>query len=343
MVKVAVVILNWNGREFLEKYLPSVTINSQKDVKIVVADNNSTDDSIPFLKEHYPSIEIVRNSENGGFAKGYNDALEHVEAKYYVLLNSDVEVSPNWIEPIIELMDNDDSIAACQPKIIAYHNKNLFEYAGASGGFIDRYGYPFCRGRIFNNIEEDKGQYDDIAEVFWASGACMFIRAELFHSAGGFDIDFFAHMEEIDLCWRLKKQAYKIMVNPKSVVYHLGGGTLNKTNPRKTFYNFRNSLYALIKNAPSNKLVLYLMARLILDFVAGLKFLFTEKITDVLAIINAHFHVYKNLNSLLRKRKHIKSTTKTHKLSAVYHKSIVFDHFINGTKRYNLIDKSKLS
>ena len=249
-MKVAVVILNWNGKSFLEKFLPSVFACNSSYAEIIVADNASTDDSVSFLKSKYPQIKIIQNSSNGGFAKGYNDALKLVEAEYYVLLNSDVEVTPNWIDSVIQLMDTDKSIAACQPKIRAFDDKKSFEYAGAGGGFIDKYGYPFCRGRILDTLEEDKGQYNDVREVFWATGACLFVRSECYHKVNGFDEDFFAHMEEIDLCWRLKNLGYKIMYSPNSTVFHVGGGTLNKTSPKKTYLNFRNNLILLCKNHP---------------------------------------------------------------------------------------------
>ena len=246
--KVAVVILNWNGQSFLEKFLPNVIKYSQE-VQIIVADNQSSDNSVAFLKDKFPEVSIIINPSNDAFAKGYNLALKQVQAEYYVLLNSDVEVTENWIEPIVSLMQSNPKIAACQPKILDYNQPSKFEYAGASGGFIDKYGYPFCRGRIFNVLEEDKGQYDSSMEVFWATGACMFVRSDAFWKVGGFDDDYFAHMEEIDVCWRMKNIGYQIFIEPKSKVYHVGGGTLNKLSPRKTFLNFRNNLITLTKNA----------------------------------------------------------------------------------------------
>ncbi len=225
--KVAVVILNWNGKSFLEKFLP-IVIKYSSSAQIIVADNQSSDDSVSFLKQHFPEVRIIINPSNDGFSTGYNLALKQVEAEYYVLLNSDVEVTEKWIEPIMDLMDSNKQIAACQPKILDYNHKTTFEYAGAAGGFMDKYGYPFCRGRIFNSLEEDKGQYNNSTEVFWATGACMFVRAEAFWKVGGFDDDYFAHMEEIDVCWRMKNIGYQIYVEPKSLVYHVGGGTLNK-------------------------------------------------------------------------------------------------------------------
>jgi GT2 family glycosyltransferase len=253
-MKTAVVILNWNGRNFLETFLPSVLEYSARCADVIVADNASTDDSVAFLQEHYPQIRIIEHPKNGGFSKGYNDALKQIDAEYYILLNSDVEVTPNWITPVIEMMDADPSIAACQPKLRSFEDRSQFEYAGAAGGFIDAYGYPFCRGRIFDVLEEDRGQYDDACEVFWATGACLFVRADLYHALGGLDEDFFAHMEEIDFCWRLKNNGHKVMYCPDSTVYHVGGGALPKSSPRKTYLNFRNNLALLVKNLPSKRL-----------------------------------------------------------------------------------------
>lgn len=338
-MKVAVVILNWNGRGFLEKFLPSVIACNNSYSEIIVADNNSSDDSIEFLKKNYPQVRLIINDVNGGFAKGYNDALKHVEAEYYVLLNSDVEVTPGWIEGVIDLMDSDKTIAACQPKIRMFDNKKMFEYAGAAGGFIDKYAYPFCRGRILEYLEEDKGQYDDVREVFWATGACMFVRAERFKEVGGFDEDFFAHMEEIDLCWRLKNLGYKIMYSPNSIVYHVGGGTLNKTSPRKTFLNFRNNLYLIYKNHPPQFFFLKLLFRMILDGIAGAKFMISGQFAHCWAIVKAHFSFYGSLNTLIRKRKLLKANIKNYTSSAVYLHSIVADFYLRGNKTFKAIDQ----
>lgn len=333
--KVAVVILNWNGKSFLDKFLPFV-IKFSSEAQIIVADNNSTDDSVQFLKNNFPQVKIIINSSNDGFSTGYNLALKQVEAQYYVLLNSDVEVTENWLEPIIALLDSNKNIAACQPKILDYHHKAKFEYAGASGGFIDKYGYPFCRGRFFNELEEDKGQYNNSAEVFWATGACMFVRAEVFWKVGGFDDDYFAHMEEIDLCWRMKNIGYQIYVEPKSHVYHVGGGTLNKLSPRKTFLNFRNNLITVTKNASSRLLFFKIFYRMILDGIAAFKFLFEGSGSHFIAVIKAHFSFYRHLPSTLKKRDKMrlmpefKDTT-----TGVYGKNIVFDHFVKGVKKYS--------
>jgi len=333
--KVAVVILNWNGKSFLENFLPNV-IKYSSSAQIIVADNNSTDDSINFLKAHFPQVTLIINKVNDGFAKGYNTALKQVDAEYYVLLNSDVEVTEDWIEPIIELLDSDKNIAACQPKILDYYHKNKFEYAGACGGFIDKYGYPFCRGRLFNVLEEDNGQYNTAIEIFWATGACMFIRSKAFWKVGGFDDDYFAHMEEIDVCWRMKNCGYKIYVEPKSVVYHVGGGTLNKLSPRKTFLNFRNNLITLTKNAAPKFLFFKILYRMILDGVAAFKFLFEGSGSHFIAVIKAHFSFYAHLPSTLKKRDEMRLMSEfKHSTVGVYKKNIVYAHFLKAIKYYS--------
>jgi GT2 family glycosyltransferase len=336
MDKVAVVILNWNGKSFLEKFLPSVITHSSA-ASIIVADNNSTDNSIVFLKENYPAIRIIEIPENGGYSKGYNIALSQVESEYYILLNSDIEVTPNWIEPVIKLMDSDPSIAACQPKILDFNNRDNFEYAGAAGGYLDYLGYPFCRGRLFNTLEKDHGQYNDIREIFWATGACMFVRAKDFHSVGGLDDDFFAHLEEIDLCWRLKSNGHKIYYCGESKVYHVGGGTLNKINPRKTFLNFRNSLFMLYKNLKPGYLILLIFSRLVLDGVAGIKFLLEGSGKHTWAVVQAHFAFYSALPALNKKRKLNKLRNLDFK--EVYKRSIVIEYYL---KRKTIFDSSKL-
>ncbi len=337
-MKIAIVILNWNGKDFLEKFLPSVIQYNSSNAQIIVADNASSDDSISFLTTSYPQINIIKNTANLGFAKGYNDALKHVNAEYYVLLNSDVEVPSNWIEPIIKLMDEDNSIAACQPKIKSYSNKTYFEYAGAAGGFIDKYGYPFCRGRILEHLEEDNGQYNDTREVFWATGACLFMRSEIFHKAAGFDEDFFAHMEEIDLCWRLKNMGYKIMYCGDSTVYHVGGGTLNKSSSFKTFLNFRNNMMMLFKNLPPHNFFIKILIRFKLDGIAGLKFLFSGQFSHFVAVIKAHFSFYASLGKSLNKRKQLKQQIKQYTNTAVYLHSILIDYYLRGKKTFTEID-----
>ena len=336
-MKVAVVILNFNGRKFLEQFLPNVIANCDPTLaEIVVADNASTDDSVAFMREHYPEIRLIENGSNGGFATGYNVALRQIEAQYYVLLNSDIEVAPRWIEPVIEMMDADPQIAACQPKILSYYNKERFEYAGASGGFIDKYGYPFCRGRVFQNLEVDGHQYDEPKEVFWATGACMFVRADLYHQIGGLDDNFFAHMEEIDLCWRLKNAGYKVYCCPQSWVYHIGGGTLSKNSPRKTYLNFRNNLSLLVKNLPKHRVHRTIFYRIFLDWVAAFKFLFEGCPKDFCMVFKAHWDFYKRLKTLKEGRK----TTEHKMVSCIYKRNIVFDNVIRGKRKFSELKES---
>lgn len=330
----AIVILNWNGRKFLDQFLPGVIEHSKTSSTVYVADNASTDGSVAFLQQNFPEVKIIQNDENGGFAKGYNDALARVNADYFVLLNSDIEVAGNWVEPVIDLMESDKKIAACQPKILAYHDKERFEYAGASGGYIDKYGYPFCRGRLFQSLEVDEGQYDDPVEVFWATGACMFVRAKVFHELGGLDSRFFAHMEEIDFCWRAKNAGYKNMVCPQSRVYHVGGGTLPKRSSRKTFLNMRNNNIMLYKNLPARRLLPVFFARLILDGVAALKFLVDGGVKDLIAVVRAHWSFFFLIPQLNKERKH----KKLYKVSHIYRRNIVADYFLFGKKKFSQLD-----
>lgn len=339
-MKVAVVILNYNGQKFLEKFLPNVIANCDPALaEVVVADNASTDDSVAFMKAHFPEIRLIENGSNGGFTTGYNLALRQVEAQYYVLLNSDIEVAPHWIEPIIALMDADPQIAACQPKILSYYHKEQFEYAGASGGFIDKFGYPFCRGRVFQNLEEDHGQYDEPMEVFWATGACMFVRADLYHQIGGLDDSFFAHMEEIDLCWRLKNVGYKVYCCPQSWVYHIGGGTLPKNSPRKTYLNFRNNLSLLVKNLPEHRVKRTIFYRILLDWVAAFKFLVEGCPKDFAMVFKAHRDFYKRLKDLREKR----MDGEHHPVSCIYRRNIVFDNVLRGKKKFNELKSTDFS
>jgi len=331
--RVAVVILNWNGKDFLRKFLHSVVQFSKEDARVIVADNNSTDDSIAFLREHYPNVEIIVNKHNYGFAKGYNESLKHVDAEYFVLLNSDVEVTENWIKPIIDLMDNDKSIAACQPKLKDYNNKDYFEYAGGAGGFIDYLGYPLCRGRIFNHLEKDINQYNNETEIFWATGACMFVRSAYFNQVNGLDNHFFAHMEEIDLCWRLKNLGHKIMYSPHSTVYHVGGGTLNKINPRKTYLNFRNNLFLLHKNLEKSKRFKIIFLRLMLDGLAGIKLLLEGKPKHAWAVIKAHFSFYRKMKQNNRKRQEIVKPN----LTGIIPKSVLLASFIKKQRTFQQI------
>lgn len=332
-------ILNYNGRKFLEEFLPSVTSYSG-DAEIVVADNCSTDDSVDFLKSNYPAVTLVQNDENGGFAKGYNDALKHVSADIYVLLNSDIEVTENWISPCVDLLKSDDSIVAVQPKILSYKDRHKFEHAGAAGGFLDHQYYPFCQGRIFDSIEEDTHQYDKNREVFWATGACMFIRSEVYHTHGGFDEDFFAHMEEIDLCWRIKQRGQKIYYCPDAKVYHVGGGTLNYNNPRKTYLNFRNSLYMIMKNHDGPWLP-KMFWRMFLDGLAAGMFLAKFEFANFWAVFRAHMSFYARLGSLNKKRKEIKKNRTTFNPVGLYKGTIVFKRFISGLKSFNELDEKR--
>lgn len=330
--ELAIVILNYNTCHLLNTYLPSVVKYSEGH-RIVFVDNASKDDSVNFVKQVFPQIEVIQLEENFGFTGGYNRALKQIDAKYYCLLNTDVEVTQGWIEPIINLMQSDEKIAVCQPKLLSYTEKNKFEYAGAAGGFIDYLGYPFCVGRIFDKIEEDKGQYDQIREIFWASGAAFFIRSELYHAFGGLDENYFAHFEEIDLCWRLKNAGYKIYCNPNSTVYHLGGGTLNKTSPFKTYLNFRNSLLTLYKNLPQNKVDSILRKRRILDFVAALTFLFKRN-GEFSSVMKA----YKDFKKM--KSQYKKSTVETYP-TCVFQKSIVIQNKVKLKQRFFEINQRK--
>ncbi len=339
MKKVAVVILNWNGKKFLEKFLPPLIAHTPSWAELIVADNASTDDSVNFVKEHFPQIRIIINEDNYGFAKGYNVALRQIEAQYYCLLNSDIEVAENWIEPVINFLDNHPDVAICQPKLLSFSEKDMFEYAGASGGFIDKFGYPFCRGRMFQTMEEDTHQYDDIVEIFWATGACMFVRADLYHKLGGLDDDFFAHMEEIDFCWRAKNAGHKVMCCPESVVYHIGGGSLPKSSPRKTFLNFRNNIILLYKNLPRRKLPWVFFMRFILDNIAAIRFLFDSGFGDFKAVYKAYFSFYGSFRKNFRKRKWIKPQH----VSEIYNKSIVFEYYLRGKKYFSDLNKSGFS
>lgn len=345
--KVAVVILNYNGKKYLKDFLPPLLESDYPNFTVYVADNGSTDDSLVYLKNHFPRVRRIDLKENFGFAEGYNQALKYVKSDYYVLLNSDVEVTKDWISPIIELMESDSLVAACQPKILAYHRKTHFEYAGASGGWMDSWGYPFCRGRVLSVVEEDQGQYDDTQEIFWATGAAFFIRANLFHQLGGFDGDHFAHLEEIDLCWRIKRAGYKVMVCPKSLVYHVGGGTLSYNTPRKAYLNFRNSLYTLIKNEKSEKLYWLIPWRMILDGLAGVLFFVQGKWGHVFSIIRAHWSFLPKLPKLLKKRRMYQEQIDRISISpdlnrkGIYPKSMVWQFYAKGHHYYSSLMDEK--
>lgn len=320
---MAIAILNWNGRHLLEQFLPSV-MRYSNDAPIYIIDNASTDDSVAFIETTYPLITVIQLDNNYGYAGGYNIGLKHIKEPLVCCLNSDIEVSENWLSPILNTFNSSPKLAFVQPKILNYKHPHLFEYAGAAGGFIDKYGYPYCRGRIFESIEEDTGQYNDNIDVFWASGACLFAKQKVFNELRGFDKDFFAHMEEIDLCWRAKNAGYQIRYNGMSTVYHLGGGTLQNQNPQKTFLNFRNSLSTLVKNSP--KPFLLVIARLILDGIAALRFLIQLKPQHFWAIIKAHFSFYSYLPQMLKKRKEQKTKIKTY--YAI--NSILWQYFVKG-------------
>lgn len=333
-LKTAVVILNWNGKELLHRFLPSV-VNNSKEAVVYVADNASTDGSVLFVKENFPEVKIIQNLQNGGYAKGYNDALSSLQEDIFILLNSDVETTPGWLKPLIKCFETQPKTAAVQPKILDYNRKDCFEYAGAAGGFIDKLAFPFCRGRVFDTIEKDHGQYDDEIPIFWASGACLAIRRDVFLEAGKLDEDYFAHQEEIDLCWRIKNLGYDIKYIGQSQIFHVGGSTLSSSNPRKTFYNFRNSLFNLTKNTPGAQTWFYLLLRLIMDGLAGILFLSRLKPQHTLAIIKAHFSFYGKLPKMLKKRKSLPK--KKYPLPF----SIAFQYFVLGKKIY--VDLNKVN
>lgn len=328
-MKTAIVILNWNGKQLLEQFLPSIVNFSSQEADVYVADNASTDDSIEFIKQNYPTVKIVQNTTNGGYAKGYNDALQHIKADIYCLINSDIEVTKNWLTPIFEVFKNEKNTAIIQPKILDFKDKTKFEYAGAGGGFIDKFGYPFCRGRVFNDLEADNGQFNDVSEIFWASGACFFIRSSVFHQLNGFDEDFFAHQEEIDLCWRAKNNNFDIKYVGNATVYHVGGATLSTLNPKKTYLNFRNSLLSLLKNLPTSKLFIIIFFRLVFDGLAGIKFLLEGKPKHTFAIIKAHFSFYANLFKFLNKRKNTTKSNSYYKIN-----SVVWQYYALGRKKF---------
>jgi GT2 family glycosyltransferase len=333
--KVAVVILNWNGRKHLEKFLPSVNTATYSNYEVIVADNGSTDDSLSFLQKNYPFIKTILFKENYGFAKGYNEALKQVTADYYLLLNSDVEVQPGWLEPMVELLEKDKSIAACQPKILSWNNKKLFEYAGAAGGWLDEYGYPFAKGRVFDICEEDYGQYDQSEPIFWASGAALFIRPAVYHTVKGFDEYFFAHQEEIDLCWRIQLAGHKIYSCPASVVYHVGGGTLPKGNSLKTYLNFRNNRIMLSKNLPLSKKIWVMPARNLLDGISAWKGLLSGDGGYFIAILRAQLAFIKWW--LFYKKKSVFPEHRNKPLMGFLKKNMAWQHFVKKKKAFSEI------
>lgn len=339
MTEVAVVILNYNGRNFLRQFLPSVIANSGS-AKIIVADNGSTDDSLSILENQFKeSVAVIKIESNLGFCGGYNYALRLVQSEFYVLLNSDVEVTAGWIDPIIKLFKSDSSIVAAQPKILSYQQQDTFEYAGGAGGFIDALGYPFCRGRIFDTLEKDSGQYNDTRPIFWATGACLFIRSNIYHNAGGLDEEFFAHMEEIDLCWRLNRAGYGIYYVGSSTVYHVGAGTLSRSSPQKTYLNFRNGLSLLVKHLPANKIWWQIPIRLGLDLVAAVKFLVQGSPADCLAVLKSQISFWWSLRSNLKKRRALKKQVSHYNVSNQYPGSIIAAYYLLGKKTFKNLTK----
>lgn len=341
---IALVILNYNGKTHLQKYLPSIVTHS-KGCEIIIADNCSSDDSISFLQSSYPTLRIIRNEANYGFAQGYNQALFQLkdQYEYFLIVNSDIEVTENWIYPLLNVMNANANIAAVQPKILSDKRRDFFEHAGASGGFLDSDFFPFCRGRIFNDLEKDSGQYDHSKEIFWASGACFMIRSESFFEMNGFDGDFFAHMEEIDLCWRLKRAGKQVWVVPSSKVFHLGGGTLNYLSPKKTYLNFRNSLFMIHKNY-NGKLFPKILFRMLLDGIAAFKFLVNFQFKHFISVFKAHLSYYNSIRNLNSKRKALQIQFNEIRFNDVgfYRGSILFHYFIKGDKKYYFLDKKQL-
>ena len=332
--KVAVVILNYNGAQMLRRFLPSV-LEFSSEAEVVVADNASTDDSLEVMRREFPAVRLVCLDKNHGFADGYNYALREVSSDYYLLLNSDVEVTRGWLAPLLAFMDANDDVAACQPKLLSYKEKSLFEYAGAAGGFLDRYGYPFCRGRIFDAVEKDNGQYDSVSEVLWATGAALMIRSADYWSAGGLDGTFFAHMEEIDLCWRLRARGRRIVCVPESVVYHVGGATLNKSNPRKTFLNFRNNLLMLYKNLPAGELAQVMRRRALLDYVAAAKFLLSGNVGDFKAVVAARREFARVKDSYAAVRKENLGKAVRDDIPERVNFSILWQYYAKGRKLFS--------
>lgn len=336
-MKTAVVILNWNGRHMLERFLPSVVANTTGDAEVIIADNGSTDDSIDFLKKNYPSLRLILMDRNYGFAEGYNKALAQINADYYVLLNDDVEVTPGWNETVVAMMESESDIAIAQPKLLMFDRRDTFEYAGGAGGFIDKYGYPFCRGRLFSTLEQDKGQYDDRREIFWASGAAMFVKADVWKELGGLDGDFFAHMEEIDFCWRCKNRGYKVMYCPDATVYHVGGGTLPKSSPFKTQLNFRNNLSMLYKNLPDRRRCRVIALRIVLDWVAALSFLLKGNLGEFKAVFKAHkeFRQWKPDLRIKRTAALPNSQPAPNDVSCIYQGHLLIDYHLRGRKHFS--------
>ena len=337
---VSIVILNWNGKKFLQKFLPRLVLYSDlPGAEIVIVDNGSADGSVAYLETEWPEIRVIILHKNYGFTGGYNRALEQLDSTYFLLLNSDIEVTPGWLEPMLDQMRQGDRVAACTPKIKDYNKQSHFEYAGAAGGYLDKYGYPFCRGRIFDHLEEDRGQFDNATEVFWGSGACLLVRADLYTQIGGLDDRFFAHMEEIDLCWRLKRMGYRIYFVPGSTIYHVGGGTLERGDPLKTFLNFRNNLLLLYKNLPVRKRWRTILMRMLLDGISAFRFLLQGEVKDFWAVFRAHVDFYRIKNAY-GKSTHQNNLQKNDDIvSGIYPGSIVADFFLKGKKRFEQLNQ----
>ena len=341
MKDLAIVILNYNGRAYLEKFLPDV-ISYSDDARIIVADNASDDDSVRFLKQNHPSVEIIELPVNLGYSGGYDTVLRKIDADYFCLLNSDVRVTENWLKAVLDLFEKDNNIAAVQPKILSFNEPDTFEYAGAAGGYIDKYGFPFCRGRLFWSFEKDTGQYDDNCEVFWASGACLFIRSKAFMEAGGLDEDFFAHMEEIDLCWRLWGMGYKVMYTGSSLVYHVGGGTLDKENPKKTYLNFRNGLSMVYKNVTAQTLFNRMAMRVLFDLLAFVRFILIFQWNHALAVLRAHAHFFGRLKAQSEKRKNVQALMRISDIPVIYKESLVLEYFLKGKREFTKLKNFSL-
>jgi hypothetical protein len=333
--KLAVVVLSYNGKQLLEKFLPPILSTRTPYTEVYVVDNASTDGTYEFVQERFPEAKLIRIEVNRGFTNGYVQSLPQIDADYYALVSSDVEVSPGWIEPVVNLFDSDPTVGLVQPKIKSYNKKNEFEYSGAAGAYIDKYGYPFCRGRLFFTIEEDEGQYEDTREVFWCSGACMFIRSELYHRLGGFDNDYYAHMEDIDLSWRVKNAGYKVMVCPKSTVYHVGGHIISYGSPPKIFRNYKNGLIMMLKNLPGGEVWWKIPFRILLDIIAGFRALLTGNPKEMQAIFRAHIQFLSGLGQWLRKRKDARTQIESANVTGVYPHSVVVDYFIRGKRKFS--------
>lgn len=339
MTKIAIVILNWNGRHYLQQFLPSVCMHSDlPDTEIYVADNGSADDSVDYIRKSFPRVKLIELDHNYGFAMGYYKALRQISSTYFILLNSDVEVTAGWILPLSNTMDGNPSIGACMPKIKDYNRRQLFEYAGACGGYIDRLGYPFCRGRILNVLEEDNGQYDSHREIFWASGACMFVRSSAYYKAGELDGNFFAHMEEIDLCWRMKRVGYVVAAVPAATVYHVGGGTLPNNTPHKLYLNYRNNLFLLFKNLPVYQLIPVVLIRMVLDGMSAIAYLFNGSVRSFFAVFRAHLAFHRRIPVLIGQRRQLKGTIRTGKIKEILPGSIVMNFFIKRRRYFSQLN-----